>query len=409
VAGQLAIWQSTLVRYAVRMANMARALSAAALLVIGLSPAAQSPSTLPLVRPNDLRYLGAFTIPNPNWNGQQAWHYGGYAMGMGADAQSLYIGGHAWYHRLGKISIPAIDGVAVEQIAPVEIPNRQAIDPDEMSSATLGGSLLFNGRLIASTYIYYDGDGDAEASHFVAKPDLTGWSGPYRVGELNPGFVGGYMGLIPAEWQALLGGPALTGQCCIGIISRSSFGPSVSVFNPDELGVKTPVPAKMLLGYPQGHEELGRHSETGALFNASVNMGGIAFVPRTRSLLFIGRRGGGPVCYGPGTSDATLAGKPDGAGNTWCMDPTDHSKGFHGYPYQHFVWAYDANDLLKVKNGDKKPWDLRPYETWTLAGANDKGTARMRSVTFDPMTRRIYMTEEYADEPRVHVWQVTEH
>ena len=48
-------------------------------------------------------------------------------------------------------------------------------------------------------------------------------------------------------------GPALTGQCCLAIISRTSYGPAVSVFDPNDLGVKNPVPDIPLLYYPASH------------------------------------------------------------------------------------------------------------------------------------------------------------
>jgi hypothetical protein len=367
---------------------------------------AQTPQEQPLVAQSDVTYVGSFTVPNPNWNTQEAWHYGGFALGMGPDGRSLYMGGHAWYSRLGRISIPSVGGTAAQQIVPTEVRNRAAIDPDDQSGQPLGGSLVHNNRLIVSAYVYYDGDRDAVASHFVASPDLSSWSGPYRVGAMNPGFVGGYMASVPDEWRALLGGPALTGQCCIPIISRTSTGPSASVFDPDHLGVASEVPATMLLGYPQGNENLGTWSSSGTLANGATAMAGVAFVPGTRSLLFVGRKGDGPFCYGPGTADPALAGTPDGQGNVWCYDPQYADKGVHGYPYRHFVWAYDANDLAAVKAGTRQPWDVRPYATWYLDGANSNGTASARSMTFDPATRRIYMTEAYGDAPRVHVWQV---
>ena len=52
------------------------------------------------------------------------------------------------------------------------------------------------------------------------------------------------------------------------------------------------------------------------------------------------------------------------------------------------------------------PWDVRPYATWTLPGMSDNGSASMRSATYDPTTRRVYLTTVYGDAPRVHVYQV---
>jgi hypothetical protein len=390
------------------MVTLVRALVVIQLFALFQATGAQAPATLPLIQQDGLAYLGDFTLPNPRGDTKEAWHYGGYALGIAPGGQSLYMGGHGWYSRLGLISIPTVGEMATQEIAPTAVQALAAIDPGDDGGTPLGGSLVYNNRLIVSSYVYYDGDGDAKASHFVARPDLTGWTGPYRVGTMPPAFVAGAMGLVPAEWRALLGGPALTGQCCLPVVSRTSLGPSVSVFDPDDIGVKAKVPATMLLGYPQEHPTLGEWASSRTLFNGATAMAGFAFVPGTRSLLFVGRHGDGPFCYGPGTANQALAGTSDGQGNLWCYDPVYDSKGVHAYPYRHFVWAYDANDLAAVKAGSKDPWEPRPYATWRLEGANDDGTAGVRSMTFDPGSRRLYLAEAFGDTPRIHVWQVRE-
>src|SRR5207245_1047268 len=66
----------------------------------------------------------------------------------------------------------------------------------------------------------------------------------------NAGFVSGYMALVPEVWQPLLGGPAITGQCCINIVTRTSNGPSAFAFNPADFGRKDPIPTSALVFYP---------------------------------------------------------------------------------------------------------------------------------------------------------------
>ena len=56
------------------------------------------------------------------------------------------------------------------------------------------------------------------------------------------------------------------------------------------------------------------------------------------------------------------------------------------------MWAYDANDLLAVKQGTKQPWDVQPYAKWTLPGMPIDGvTNLMRAGYYDPATRRLYV------------------
>lgn len=356
------------------------------------------------VQAGDFRYLGNFTLPENDGTGN-ALTWGGFAVGLGPDGKSLYFGCHDWGSRLARVTIPDVGDVAsiVEPCTPV--PNLAAINPGDSNGIKLGGSLVWNGRLIVSAYAYYDGGNTAKASHF-AGTGLTSLSGPVRVGKDVPGMVGGYMGVIPPEWRALLGGPALTGLCCTSIISRSSYGPSVSVFDPDHVGTRSSIPSRMILGYPDNHQTLGPWDGTAPYFNGTTKVGGVAFPGGTRSVLFV-QRHGAAFCYGPATADKTIAGKPDGDGNTWCYDPIETDKGVYGYPYRHEVLAYDAVDLLAAKQGKKAPWDLKPYAAWPLNEMSSGGVATMRSAPYDPVTRRWYMVGTGSDaSPRVHVYEI---
>ncbi len=375
--------------------------------LVGQAP--PPPQQLPRVQAGDLRYLGSFTLPNDDGNGkgpgESALTWGGFAMGMGPDGKSLYFGCHDWSSRLARVSIPELGEVAtiVEQCTPIA--KLEAINPGDTNGIKLGGSLAWNGRLLVSAYAFYDAGHSAKATHFAGS-DLKSLSGPVRVGKDPPGMVGGYMGIIPPEWRTLLGGPALTGLCCTSIISRSSYGPSVSVFDPDHVGTRSSIPSKMLLGYPDAHQALGAWDGNSPTYNGTTKIGGVAFPAGTRSVLFV-QRHGAAFCYGPATADKALAGKPDGHGNTWCYDPTESDKGTYGYPYAHQIVAYDAVDLLAVKQGRKNPWNLKPYGVFTLTEMSSGGVATMRSAAYDHATRRWYMVETGSDAtPRVHVYQV---
>ena len=55
--------------------------------------------------------------------------------------------------------------------------------------------------------------------------------GLFKIGNLRTGYTSGYMGFVPSGWQAAFGGNALAGNCCLSIITRTSFGPAVFAFN----------------------------------------------------------------------------------------------------------------------------------------------------------------------------------
>lgn len=362
--------------------------------LLAASPAsvrAQNPTAQPLLQAGDMRYLGSVPVARTDGRGNSL-TYGGGALGVNPQTQTLFVA--RTNHHLCEVSIPSAPG----QLAPVVQPctdvtegRRAQIDVD---GGNLGGSMVWNGRLIVSAFSYYDADGSAHLSHFASGLNF-GQSGdvlgPFQVGTAGAGFVAGYMSVIPPEWRGLLGGPALTGQCCISIISRSSSGPSVSVFNPDDVGRVSPVPATPLLGYPLSMPLAGVSSQN-ALFNLTTSIKGVAFPAGTRSVLFIGRQGLGPYCYG-------TAGECGG-------DPVQIYKGPHAYPYVHQVWAYDANDLLAVKRGQRSPASVQPYATWQLPEMGRPGAATILGAAYDHTTGRLYITENYGENPRVHAYHI---
>ncbi len=368
-------------------------------------PPAAPPQELPLLRGGDLRYAGKFSLPKDDGRTMPI-TYGGNGLGIGADGTSLYHG-CIYGISVTRVKIPDV-GAEAEVLEPcATVKNLQGVNPDDPNNKMLGGVLSWNGRVIVSGYSYYDGANSAVATHF-AGPSVDRAAGPYRVGNEKPAFVAGYMGVIPPEWRGLLGGPALTGQCCISIISRTSYGPSVSVFDPDHVGTRSRIPSEMLVGYPQEHPNIGDYGVFNPLFSGATQMGGVAFPSGTRSVLFFGRHGS-TYCYGQGTTEPALHGKPfpgtDGQ-IIYCYDPTDDGKGTHGYPYKHMVWAYDAVDLLAVKQGRKAPWDVRPYATWTLTEmTGGVGNARIAGAVFDPARRRVYITFG-GNSTDVHVYDV---
>src|SRR5207244_1118794 len=98
-------------------------------------------------------------------------------------------------------------------------------------SPVMGGLMVNGTALVGTSYEYYDASNDARLSHFTHSLTV-GQAGTFRgmfsVGnDHETGFVSGYMAAIPSEWQSSLGGTALTGNCCLSIISRTSYGPAV--------------------------------------------------------------------------------------------------------------------------------------------------------------------------------------
>jgi hypothetical protein len=385
-----------------RLSIITLALAIAVGIVPMLTPThAQSgsaPSALPLIGPSGLTYLGTFRVPGLDPAGVDLSF--GRLLGLGPRGDSLWWLSQVGGQLVAEVSIAPIGGFAtVLQRARDVFDGRRGLISPGAGDITVGGILSWNGRLVASGYAAYDANGLAVTSHVASGANLaiTGdVVGPVRVGTDVPvGMTAGYMGLIPAEWRAAFGGAVVTGQCCISISWRTSNGPALFVFNPDDIGRVSPVPAQALLYYPLGNG-LGPNNLQNPVYNDTTTMAGMAFPAGTRSVLFFGSHGLGSYCYGTGGSSGGL-----------CVDPAAASNGPHAYPYIHQVWAYDALDLLRVHRGEVAPWAPRPYATWRLSEMNDRGSAAVAGLAYDSATKRVYMAQpNVPGDQIVHVYQI---
>jgi len=365
-----------------------------------LFQALQAQSQAPLVQAADLQYQGAFRVPTAGSGGSR-FETGGGALTFNSVRNTLLAMGYPTDQQVAEITIPTPSTAGSLSSLPVATYRYNFTDVLEGKRETtssspngdlIGGLLVSGNALIVSAYAFYDGNYEAVNSHFRSGLDFStagDVQGPYRVGSAGAGSVGGYMTLLPTEWQSILGGTALTGQCCLPILGRTSSGPAVSAFNPANVGSVSPVPATQLLGYDVDHKP------GVAIFKGATLVTGVVAPPGTRSVLFFGRHGLGADCYGDGAP---------------CGDPTDPYKGYHAYPYVYQVWAYDINDLVAVKNGTKAPWEPRPYAMWTLDLPFSAAGHKIQGAGFDPATSRIYLTAESdsdSSRPVVHVFKVT--
>jgi hypothetical protein len=367
------------------------------LLLVGLAALtsatteAEAQTAPPLVQSQNLKYLGSFKVPTLTGNGLS---YGGTAIAFNPANNSLFMVGHVYDQLTAELSIPPLGGVASirQSLADSLSGKLDSIGGD--GSRRIGGNLVYKNRLYTTGFVFYDATGAQNVSHFSRPLTLNSGTvtGPYRVGSMGAGFYSGYMGLIPAEWQSRFGGPALTGNCCLSIISRTSYGPAAFVFDPEIVSAN----AQALVYYTADHQTLGTYGASGAhpVFNGTTRITGIVFPDGTSSVLFFGVTGIGNYCYGEAAA---------------CNDPSNSSKGEHAYPYRAYVWAYNANDLLAVKSGSKQPWAVTPYATWELSEPGDVHyDFGIGGATYDPATRRIYVSEKLANGvlPIVHVYEV---
>jgi len=379
------------------------------------------PEAPPLARLSfaDLVYEGAFKVPEES-NGE-SFSYGGQQLAYNPASNTLFIG--SLHGMVAELSIPSPLNTTVVESLPVASFIQPFRDPAEghlkdiaADGVVLSGLLVHDGRLYGTGVIYYDAANAQRLSHFSRSLDLsrTEVTRLHQVGEAGKaGFVAGYMASVPSEWRAALGGPAVTGQCCISIIGRTSFGPGLFAWDPADVGRRDPVPATPLLYYTQDHPTLGVWEGANELFGGTTEVAGVAIIDGTRTVLFAGRNGMGTFCYGDGTGDARAATEHGPNGEKVCYDPTNAAKGQHAFPYRLQFWAYDANDLAAVRKGDRDPWSVRPYGVWPfeLPAIGDP-YPRLGAISYDSTHRRLFMTQLYGDKhgysrlPIIHVFSV---
>jgi hypothetical protein len=387
--------------------------------ICGEAGALAQPMQLPLLQQGDLAYVGAFRVPNGQV-GTSTFEYGGTAPAYNSANDSLFMVGHDWHQMVAEIKIPQI--VKASQLSSLQTatmlqpfvdvtenhmsqictgsPDQSCVNGVYQNNVKVGGLLISGNTLYGTVYAYYDGAGIQDKAHFYSGMNLSAsgdFRGIFAVSAPQTGDLSGFMTPIPPEWQSLLGGTALTGQCCIPVTGRTSFGPAAFAFDPVTLGVQNPVPSVPLIYYPQS-APLSPWNSNSTVYNGNTGIHGVVFPRGTRSVLFIGSQGMGPFCYGGGGSVAPYD----------CYDPCGTSKGTHGYPYAIQVWAYDANDLIAVKSGAKNPWDPRPYALWTLNLPLTDSCVSTGGVAYDPANNRIFLSQPYGDAafPLIHVLNV---
>ncbi len=420
---------------------------------IGVAPTVGAQSAEPLLTQADFTYVGAFKLPSGTLGSlKDTFDYtNGYVAGNvyadPARGKSLFIKGE-----LSALQVSTTASVA-QVVIPSSIKDPNSVGVAGLTTATLaqgfsdpsngiasqikgaagngyGSLVVYGGKLIGTETAAYDANCAQSSSAWVSSLDFSKSSqatGGYKFSEsISPRYIGGgFMTVVPSEWRTALGGPVVSGNGPASIVSCGPAGPSLHVIDGDTLvgqpAATTVISASPLVYYEDGiHSTLGlwnsnrpnqvvngqtvpsitvtdphsRGSYSFAYEDNAMRIEGVLFADGTRSVLFFGRKGMGPYCYGVG-SDCGDQDSPTG-------------KGDHSYPYTEFVWAYDVNDLIAVKQGVKQPWNVFPYAGWAFKVFGDSDGGQGVGVSWDASTRTAYMTVAFTNDaaPLVHAFKV---
>jgi hypothetical protein len=436
-----------------------------ALVLIDIGTPLRGQTSQPRLSPSDFTYVGAFKLPAGNVGIDTFDYAGGYVSGNvyndPVNGKTIFLTGYkssgyvSSSTTVAQVKIPSsilnpntvgVSGLATAPIVQAFADPSHGIGTKALSGAQGQASLVvYGGKLIGTEAVAYDAGGVQTTSAWVSPLSFSQSSqatGPYAFTGTIPQRIiaGGVMALIPPEWQSALGGKVVAGNGPLSITSKASAGPALHVIDADTLitqpAATTVIKATPLVYYdcPNGdltdyvncHQTLGawNSNNPNQLWNGnpipnltvvdphgrgtfsiayednSSHIQGVLFADGTRSVVFFGHKGLGPYCYGVGSTCKDL-------------DAPD-VKGDHAYPYTEFAWFYDVNDLLAVKNGQKKPWQVYPYTGWAFKvfGDGDGGAncclGNGVGVAWDPATRLAYMVVQFTNGPAplVHVFKV---
>jgi len=378
--------------------------------VTGTATAAESgparPQELPLLRMKDFHYVGAFRLPSRKY-GQSDLNYSQGPIAFNPDRQSLFIVGHAHHQAIAEFVIPELVdstvltelNMAGDPIQPFARILNRASGGNPQGNNRIGGMLYVSGpdgpELLVNAYEYYDAPGDNTLSMLVLRDadDLTASQvdGYFEV-QGGPGHTAGWMSPIPGPWRSVLGGDFLTGSSSgIPIISRASVGPSAFVFNPLDIvakkAVAPPIATIRLLDFSLArrlHDDLSNESRKNDLWNHLSRAVYGTIVPGTRTYATFGSSGG----------------NESGVGYKIVQDNGRRTGGYSSFAVKdnyHYYWLWDVNDLVRVREGEMKPHDVRPYEYGIFPTPFAGSSHRLGGGAFDASTGRIYLTAQGAD------------
>ena len=388
--------------------------------------------------PSQLVYKGCFRTPSGAFGctlvnhalGSGAGQYIAFDPAGNGGAGSLFVTSHLTEKNAGGITgrfsfgkvleISLATPVIAETLAGLNTCTvlQNAVDPFEGagtdggdSNLHTGGMMVDGSNLYLTSYEYYDGNGNQSLTHFRRPKNLSTTGqvlGPLRLeNSVTPaqkaGYWSGYIAPVPADHQVAIGNNWLVGQCGIAITSRTSQGPSIYGVDLADFGVTDPVPLDPLLYYPSDHplEPNGSpnpgYSVQSEYWNGTSRIHSAVLVSGFDSLLFFGKQGIGPWCYGTGTE---------------CADPCVLPKGTHAYPYRNQIWHYNINEILAATN----PWDFQAYtasqpDLWPITIPFTTCTLyayELGGVGYDITNQTLYVAGMHDDTTRliIHVFEI---
>lgn len=372
---------------------------------------------------DDLKYIGAFRLPDTDAKLASRFPYGGTPIAFNPAGNSgkgsLYIGGHDHHQLVAEVTVPEVINSrnlknlkTAELLQPFADVTGGLRGYHQDKQMKLGGMLVHNGKLLWTVYLWYNVTATNLSSHGVSDFSLTkpNAKGLWYIGDYHIQKTSGFMCSIPEPWQKDFGFPLLTGQQRGQGRATSSEGPSAFGFDVGDMEalpkLETKLKARELLWYDAEHPAEYTLDNSSHKWKGANSIAGMVFPVsgdgQKSALVYFCKVGLHPTDWYGEAKDFPGPGIPD-----------NDSRGYHAPPYKLSAWFYHPTDLLKTGTAGNKPWTIKPRIQIDLNSHLFTKSPRLGAVGYDPKTRRIFLTELYADQknqyeswPVVHVFSV---
>lgn len=374
---------------------------------------------------NDVKYLGAFRLPNTGTRLKSRFPYGGDVMAFNPRGNSgkgsLYINGHDHHQLVAEVSIAtprktkSLKELEIaELVQPFDDITGGMINSYKGHKMKLGGLCISHEQIYWDIYLWYNVKGVNLPSHGISSLNLSRpkSAGMWKIGNIHMQKTAGYMCEIPEVWESRFGCQLITGASCLAGRAISSEGPAAFGFLSKEEYEKLPelgssFKASDFLWYDLKHKPQVMINNAKIRWNKANSVGGCVFpVSQGKdksSLIYFVKMGMHPEdWYGPAKDFP-------GKGNL-----CSNAKGYHGAPYKATMWFYDPIDLLKSKQNQMDPYAIQPYLVVDISDLLKTDCMNISACTLDPERSRIYAIEKSADTafspyerwPLVHVFEI---
>lgn len=347
---------------------------------------------LPLASIGDFSYKGAFAMDRKAGYGDSNNKYAAAVFKLSTDKSSFYFGGRKVDTAIGEFELPEL--VLNEKISALNVArvkqNYSSIlgtkkdrfkskriptgNPQKIDRIT--GLMLHNGRLVANVTKYYDGKGgNTHTTVLIDNPEDLANSKIYGYFSLQgAAHASGWISEIPPEWHSSLGGDYITGWASnFPIARRNSIGPSAFVVDLDDISPSTDtddlISTTSLMDFNlrnKLHPDIYNNNKTIKRNNKNQDAVPVVvgdndlwtvvswavygfIIPNTRTYAVFGSSGG---------HNSGLGYKINQDNGHRCPGPcaVKHDD------YYNYYWLFNVDDFVAVKNGDKPPHEIRPYE-----------------------------------------------